>query len=79
MKIKDLAINESGFVFNPYTGESFSVNATGYEILKLLRTDLSQEEIVNELTGIFEISKDQAEKDVIDFLNMLEKYDLLEK
>ncbi len=79
MKIKDLAINESGFVFNPYTGESFSVNATGYEILKLLRTDLSQEEIVNELTGIFEISKDQAEKDVLDFLNILEKYDLLEK
>ncbi len=79
MKIKDLAINESGFVFNPYTGESFSVNSTGYEILKLLRKDLSQEEIVNELTGIFDISKDQAEKDVIDFLNMLEKYDLLEK
>ena len=79
MKIKDLAINESGFVFNPYTGESFSVNSTGYEILRLLRKDLSQEEIVNELTGIFDISKDQAEKDVIDFLNMLEKYDLLEK
>jgi PqqD family protein of HPr-rel-A system len=79
MKIKDLAISESGFVFNPYTGESFSVNSIGYEILKLLRRDLSQDEILQEILNNYEISKEQAEKDVMDFLSMLEEYNLLEK
>jgi len=33
-KLKDLAVSDSGFVFDPYTGSTFSVNAAGRLILK---------------------------------------------
>ena len=35
MKLKkNIATSESGFVFNPSTGDSFSLNTIGAEILK---------------------------------------------
>jgi hypothetical protein len=34
---KDVAVSEAGLVFNPTTGESFSVNPIGVEILNLMR------------------------------------------
>ncbi len=77
MKIKDLAISDTGFVFNPYTGESFTVNAVGFKILQLLKNEVAQEDIVTRITEEFEVSKEQAEKDVQDFIYMLEKYELL--
>jgi hypothetical protein len=33
--IKRLAVNDSGFVFDPVSGKSFSTNETGKAILKL--------------------------------------------
>ena len=78
MKIKDLAISDTGFVFNPYTGESFTVNSVGYRILQLLKDEIKQEEIVNNIVNEFDVSKEQAEKDVSDFIYMLDKYGLLE-
>ena len=78
MKIKDLAISDTGFVFNPYTGESFTVNAVGFKIMQLLKNDVSTEEIVSQITEEFDLSKEQAEKDVQDFIYMLDKYGLLE-
>ena len=32
---KDIAISDTGFVFDPVTGESFSLNPIGVEILSL--------------------------------------------
>ena len=39
MKIKkNIALSDTGFVFNPGNGDSFSVNPIGLEILKILNT-----------------------------------------
>ena len=46
MKIKSsIAISGSGFIFNPDTGESFTVNPLGRSILEYLREGKSIEEI----------------------------------
>ena len=39
--IRRLAISESGFVFDPCSGRSFTVNDTGMEVLKALQEGLS--------------------------------------
>ncbi len=72
-----LAISEEGFVFDPLTGESFTVNQTGLFILKRLKENKSQEEIIKELTESFEVSKEEAERDVVDFIEKLRSYRLV--
>jgi len=75
--IKDIAISETGFIFNPVTGESFRVNETGYLILNKLKEGASQDEILKALKSEFDASEDELEQDLNDFLSMLERFNLL--
>ena len=46
MKIKrNIALSDSGFVFDPSTGDSFSTNPIGLEIIKSLKEGKTKEEI----------------------------------
>ncbi|WP_297492845.1 HPr-rel-A system PqqD family peptide chaperone [Persephonella sp.] len=76
-RLSQLAINEEGFVFDPLTGESFTVNQTGLLILKDLKEGKSQEEIIKDITENFEVSQDEAERDLIDFIEKLRSYRLI--
>ena len=53
-RLKDIAISDSGFVFDPYTGNTFSINATGRAIVEGLRLGHGREEIVAMLRERFE-------------------------
>ncbi len=80
MKINEnLAISESGFLFNPSTGESFTVNPIGAEIIEKLKVGKSEEEILNELHDTYEIDKKSLQKDLLDFNQILKQYQLLEQ
>ncbi|WP_456419049.1 HPr-rel-A system PqqD family peptide chaperone [Thermovibrio sp.] len=70
-KLQKLAISDEGFIFDPETGSSFTVNQTGLFILKLLKEGKSQEEIVEALTEEFDVSREEASRDLIDFLEQL--------
>lgn len=72
-----LAINEEGFVFDPTTGESFTVNGTGLEILKGLKEKKSLEEIAERITELYTADKDEAERDAADFMDQLRSINLL--
>ncbi|WP_457622050.1 HPr-rel-A system PqqD family peptide chaperone [Persephonella sp.] len=76
-RISQLAINEEGFVFDPLTGESYTVNQTGLLILKRLKEGKSEEEIIKEVTENFEISREEAERDFTDFIEKLRSYRLI--
>ncbi|MFH0895895.1 MAG: PqqD family protein [Bacteroidota bacterium] len=79
MKIKkDIAISETGFIFNPSTGESFSVNYMGAEIISRMKEGLSFEEIKKEILEKFQTDEDTFEKDYNDYMNLLRGYNLLE-
>jgi PqqD family protein of HPr-rel-A system len=80
MKLKkNIATSEAGFIFNPGTGDSFSVNNTGAEILSLLKENNTHEEIVENMASRFDIDRVQFEKDLEDFVSQLQIYNLLEK
>lgn len=75
---KNIAISESGFVFNPTTGDSFSLNGVGTDILKLLKEGKSESEIKTTVRTWYDIDEDTFEKDYYDFLKMLGQYKLLD-
>lgn len=73
LTLKRLAISESGFIFDPETGHSFSVNETGMLILKALKNDQSLEQILQFITDSYEISARDAERDLIEYIGLLRK------
>ncbi len=79
MKIKkNIAISESGYVFNPTTGESFSVNPIGIEIFNALKEGGSFEEISKTILTKFRTDEDTFEKDYNDFLLLLNQHQLID-
>ena len=76
---KNLAVSESGFIFNPGTGDSFSVNPIGAEVLGLLKEDKSPEQIKEVLLGKYEVEKSLLEKDVDDFLTQLQENNMMQR
>ncbi|MGE5419819.1 MAG: PqqD family protein [Chloroflexota bacterium] len=79
MKLKkNIATSEAGLIFNPGTGDSFSVNETGREILSVLKEDKTQDELVVQVTGKYDVEITQLEKDIEDFLTMLHEYNLVD-
>ena len=68
-----LAINDEGFVFDPCSGESYIVNSTGLSILKALKGNLKDEDILAVLCNEFDVITEDALADIADFKNSLEK------
>lgn len=75
---KNIAISENGFIFNPLTGDSFSVNQTGVFILQKMKDGESDENIMKALQEEYELDNYTAEKDLYDFLSLLKSYQLTE-
>ena len=76
-RVRDLAVSDSGFVFDPYTGNTFSINASGRTILEGLRQELSREQIVELLRQRFAMGQEDLNRDVDDFLGILRREDIL--
>ncbi len=68
---KNIAISESGFLFNPSTGDSFSTNPIGKEIITLIKEEHSLEQIVKQIHLKYAVDQDTFEKDLADFLYIL--------
>ena len=73
-----LAISETGFVFDPRTGHSYSVNPTGLALLRSLKQGQTALRFEEELRASFECPADIA-TDVETFLNAMVNYELLER
>jgi fructose-1,6-bisphosphatase/inositol monophosphatase family enzyme len=71
--LQRLAINDSGFVFDPVTGQSFTANESGAALLHLMMHNKSVPDIINQLTDQWNISPQQAERDLLEFSAELRK------
>jgi len=79
MKIKrNIAISDSGFVFDPSSGDSFSTNPIGLEIIRMLKENKSAQDIKASIIKDYMIDEVSFEKDYYDFVNMLGKLKLVE-
>jgi len=76
--LRRLVISEEGFIFDPETGNSFTVNGTGLFVIKLLKEGKSEEEIVSALCSEYEVSEEEARRDLLDFVEQLRVFGILE-
>jgi hypothetical protein len=80
MKInKHIAVSDSGFVFNPVTGESFTANPMGIEIIEMLKQERTIAEIHETLLQKYQTEQATIEKDVADFFELLKNFSLIER
>ena len=76
-KLASLYLADSGFLFDPYTGLTYGVNETGAVIIDELRNGHSVEETAKKLAHVFDIPQANAEADVKEFCDRLDREGLL--
>jgi hypothetical protein len=67
-------VSESGFVFDPVSGQSFSVNETGLVVLHLAQQEQDLDKLVEQLAEQFDASILEINRDVQDFINRLQGF-----
>jgi PqqD family protein of HPr-rel-A system len=77
-RLKDLMINDNGFAFDPRSGITYNLSATGMEVVGWLKQGLDGDAIVQRLTDKYEVADDTARGDLQSFLSTLRKYALID-
>ena len=79
MKLREnIAVSESGFLFDPNSGESFSVNATGKQILRMMAKGISIEEIEASILEEYDVDQKTFHRYMDDFSHTLRRFNLIE-
>ncbi len=73
---KNIAISDSGFVFNPNSGDSFTLNPIGLEIVRLIQEGLSDQKIIDHMLENYLVDAATIEKDLYDFKKSVIRYKL---
>ena len=80
MKLKkNIALSDTGFLFDPGTGDSYSLNPIGQEIFRMLKDGAVSEEIQKKIIEKYDVDKSTLEMHFYDFVTMLKHYQLLDK
>lgn len=66
-----LALSDSGFVFDPVTGRSYTVNVAGLAVLRLLQKQTDLPQVLKAMQEQFEGDATVIECDVIEFAGVL--------
>lgn len=75
---KNIAVSESGFLFDANTGDSYTLNKTGQIIIKLISEGKKPEEITREIVQDYDVEEHDLDHYMEDFRNMLSRYELIE-
>ena len=76
---KNIALSDSGFVFDPSNGDSFSANPIGLEIITALKDGKSEVEIKKQIVDNYMTDEATFEKDYYDFVSTLLKLNVAEE
>lgn len=70
-------IDDEIILLDTITQEYFSLNEVGKNIIDLISENLTKDEMVEELSNIYEVDRIQIEKDLINFAKLLEEKGLI--
>ena len=77
-RLRELAVNQSGFAFDPSTGHTYNLNATGLAIMEMLKEGETLEQVVARLLESFEPDPESdIARDVQDFVRQLSEQGLV--
>jgi hypothetical protein len=74
---KNIATSESGFIFNPSTGDSYSANPVAAEIVQLLKQGTASSSVKEQILQKYEVDPFRLEQDWDDFMNQLKEANLI--
>jgi hypothetical protein len=75
----NLAVSDSGFLFMPSTGETFTLNSLGREIFRMIQTGKDFDEVLEFISAEYDIDRSSSDKDLTDFLGQLKNYNLIKE
>jgi Coenzyme PQQ synthesis protein D (PqqD) len=75
---KNIATSESGFIFHPGTGDSFSANPIAAEIILQLKDGLPASDIKKNILEKYDVPANMLEKDWDEFTAQLKEANLLD-
>lgn len=73
-RLNRIAISDTGFIFDPQTGQSFTLNRTGLVTLSILKRGSSIDETAEQLSHQYGITEETAVNSVEAFLLQLGRY-----
>lgn len=78
-RLRDLAVSESGFLFDPFSGATYNTNATGRTILQALRDGVDRKGTLERLRSEFHFADGDhdLERDLDEFVLMLRENGIL--
>lgn len=76
-RLSQLAISASGFVFDPRSGATFTVNDTGRTIIEGLRDGNGLDDIVASLDDLFACDRADLKRDTLEYVRQLRDQGLL--
>jgi hypothetical protein len=71
---KRLALSDSGFVFDPVTGKSYTVNDTGFWLIKQLQKNSNLNALQTQITHEFNGDAKIIERNVMEFLEQIKHH-----
>ncbi len=74
---KNIAVSETGFLFNPGSGDSFSCNPVAADVINLLKEGKSAAQISAQIISKYDVDEAEFEKDLQDFWMQLKENNLL--
>ena len=78
-KLKEyIAISGSGVLFNTQTGESFSVNELGMQVIELIRRNLNHQQIKDYIYSEYLIDEEALENHQEEFLIFMKHHQLMD-
>jgi hypothetical protein len=76
---KMVAISENGFVFDAETGDSYSLNPAGLNIIEMIKKHTPVEDIKNQILKEYEVTPETLDKSLDDFIWSLKGFNIVEK
>jgi hypothetical protein len=74
----NIALSDNGFVFNPSTGDSFTLNNTGKEVIMMIKEGKEIGQITEILLEKYDADKTTIERYLSDFVTDLGSNNLME-
>jgi len=68
---QEVKISDNGFVFNSITGDSFSLNPAGLELIRMISEGKEMEEIRDAFVSKYDVDELTFEKDFYEFCTLL--------
>jgi hypothetical protein len=76
-RLQNLAISDTGFIFDPSTGDSFVTNPVGLEVIRLLKQGYAESAIKDAIFEGYDAPLDEIEDDISDFMRNLTACNLI--